>query len=159
MLFIISIWMSQQQNSASPNSRFLPSDFFACLKVGYHHPPGQVHWSEAPKIFGHLSSSTSILKLLSFLFILTSEQHSKLSCCLVAKPCPGHDQLLWPRGLQPTGLSSVYGISQARNPLEWVAISIQGSSRPKEQPTSAALAGRFFHHGATWKAPNHLTLP
>ena len=93
MLFIISIWMSQQQNSASPNSRFLPSDFFACLKVGYHHPPGQVHWSEAPKIFGHLSSSTSILKLLSFLFILTSEQHSKLSCCLVAKPCPGHDQL------------------------------------------------------------------
>ena len=40
--------------------------------------------------------------------------------------------------------SSVHGTSQARI-LEWVAISFsRGSCRPEIEPTSPALAGRFF---------------
>ena len=39
--------------------------------------------------------------------------------------------------------SSVHGIFQARI-LEWVAISSYRASSPPKEPTSPALAGRFF---------------
>ena len=49
--------------------------------------------------------------------------------------------------------SSVHGIFSARI-LEWVAISSsRGSSWPRTEPSSAALAGRFFTTSATWEAP------
>ena len=49
--------------------------------------------------------------------------------------------------------SSVRGILQARI-LEWVAISYsRGSSWPRDQIASPALAGRFFTTSTTWEAP------
>ena len=46
--------------------------------------------------------------------------------------------------------SSVHGIIQARI-FEWVAIpSSRGSSNPGMEPTSPALAGRFFNTSTTW---------
>ena len=63
----------------------------------------------------------------------------ELDCCLLTKSCL---ILCDPVDCSPPG-SSVRGISQARI-LEWVAISFsRGSSQPRE-PTSPALAGRFF---------------
>ena len=48
--------------------------------------------------------------------------------------------------------SSVHGILQARIP-EWVAMpSSRGSSRPRIEPKSPALAGEFFTTSATWEA-------
>jgi len=48
--------------------------------------------------------------------------------------------------------SSVYGILQA-GILEWVAISLsRGTSPPRIDPASPALAGRFFTTSATWEA-------
>ena len=56
--------------------------------------------------------------------------------------------------LQPHGLSSVHGISQARI-LQWVVMpSFRGFSPLKDQAaslTSLELAGRFFTTSATWK--------
>ena len=46
------------------------------------------------------------------------------------------------------------GILQARI-LEWVVIFLsRGSSRPRIEPKSPALASRFFTASATWKAPD-----
>ena len=48
--------------------------------------------------------------------------------------------------------SSVHGILQARI-LEGVAVSSsRGSSSPRDQTVSLALAGGFFITGATWEA-------
>ena len=70
--------------------------------------------------------------------------HSRLQmhrcCCLVAKSCP---ILCHPMDCSLPD-SSVHGILQARI-LEWVAIPFsRGSSRPRIEPESPALAGGFF---------------
>ena len=58
-----------------------------------------------------------------------------------------------PMDYSPPG-SSVHGILQATI-LEWLAMpSSRGSSDPGIEPTSPALAGRFFISGTTWEAPN-----
>ena len=55
----------------------------------------------------------------------------------------GPIRLLAPQGRNPPG-PSVHRISQARK-LEWIAISFsKGLSHPGTEPTSSALAGRFF---------------
>ena len=60
--------------------------------------------------------------------------------CFVAKSCPTFCD---PMDCSPPG-SSLHGISQARL-LEWVAISFcRGSSRPRDQPMSSALAGGYL---------------
>ena len=66
---------------------------------------------------------------------------SDLVCfCLVAK---SYLTLSGPMDCSQPG-SSVRGISQARM-LEWVAISFsRGSSPPRIEPKSPALAGEFF---------------
>ena len=62
------------------------------------------------------------------------------SVCSVAHSCL---TFCHPMDCSPPGFS-VHGISQARI-LEWVAISFsRGSPNPGIEPTSSALAGRFF---------------
>ena len=56
-------------------------------------------------------------------------------------------------GLHSPPGSSAHGIFPARI-LQWVAIPFsQGSSQPRDETMSSALAGRFFYHWATWEAP------
>ena len=60
--------------------------------------------------------------------------------CLVAQSCPTLCGL-WDCSPPDT---SVHGIFQARI-LEWVSVSFsRGSFQPRMEPTSPALAGRFF---------------
>ena len=71
-----------------------------------------------------------------------------LGCCSVTQICP---TLCDPVGCCLPG-SSVHGISLARIP-EWAAISSsRGSSQPRIEPMSPALAGEFFYHCTTWEA-------
>ena len=69
-------------------------------------------------------------------------------CALLLQSCP---TLCNPMDRSPRG-SSVHGILQARM-LEWVAVPCyRGSSRPRIEPKSPALAGEFFTTSATWEA-------
>ena len=57
-----------------------------------------------------------------------------------------------PVDCNPPG-SSVYGNSQARI-LEWVAVSLsRGSSWPRDEHVSPALAGRLFTTAPIWTSP------
>ena len=52
----------------------------------------------------------------------------------------------------PWTIVSVHGISQARI-LKWVAISLSSLPNSGIEPTSLALAGRFFTTEHPWKPP------
>ena len=78
-------------------------------------------------------------------------------CAQLLQLCPA---LCNPMDCSPPG-SSVHGILQARI-LKWVAVPCyRGSSRPRIEPKSPALAGGFFTTNATWEALliiNHLQI-
>jgi len=92
-----------------------------------------------PYLWSYLAFSVS--------FCITDE----CECVLVAQLCL---TLCDPVDCSPPG-SSVPGILQARI-LEWVAIPFsRGSSRPRDQTMSSALAGRFLLSeppGSPWNA-------
>ena len=76
--------------------------------------------------------------LASLNFASLSHAHA----CFITQSRPAVRDLL---DCIPPG-SFVHGIFQA-GILEWVAISFfRGSSQPRDQPVSLALAGRFFCH-------------
>ena len=82
-------------------------------------------------------------------------KHTKRCCSLVTKLW---STLLWPHGLLPTRLLCPW-ISQARI-LEWVVIpSLRGSSRPRIEPTSLALASVFFITEPHGEPAYHSLLP
>ena len=68
---------------------------------------------------------------------------------LVAQSCL---TLCHPVDCSPPG-SSVHGISQARNPLEWVAISFSGgSSQPRDWIRVSWIGMQVLSPCATWEA-------
>ena len=84
----------------------------------------------------HWNDKLGVCKSLTALPVTNAPVH----CCLVAQWCP---TLCNPVDCSLPG-SSVHGILQARI-LKWVAFSLcRGSSQPRMEPGSPALAGRFF---------------